>query len=366
MKTERSSTAILLVFFAVQCLRASAFSLSSTSHSPQLLTRSRSRKTTSNELFWTLQASTENEDHINQTGDYVLQTCSKAGSRRQFVATATGTISLAAFAGNTIAVESSPICVIGANGRTGSQCVQACVERGIPVRATSRSGTYNGDSSSKLVALLPCDVTKPATISRAIERCQAVIFCASASKNRGTPSQVDNDGLVNVARACLAQKIPHLVVVSSGAVTKPNSPVFQFLNLFGKIMEEKIKGEDEVRRLYSMSGNQPSLVFTVIRPGGLTEDAPRGVTALELNQGDTKSGRIARADVAALCIEATRYPGLTGFATFECYDSDTGKPLSTVGISNILKQKAAPADFTSGTEQVGETFEKLFTGLQRD
>ena len=55
-------------------------------------------------------------------------------------------------------------------------------------------------------------------------------------------SEVDNDGLVNVAKACLEYKVPSLVIVSSGGVSKPDSPVYKFLNIFGKIMEEKIKG----------------------------------------------------------------------------------------------------------------------------
>ena len=53
----------------------------------------------------------------------------------------------------------------------------------------------------------------------------------------------------------------------------------------------------------------------MIRPGGLTLDTPRGVGAIELNQGDTKSGRLARADVAALCVESLYYPDLTGETT---------------------------------------------------
>ncbi len=37
---------------------------------------------------------------------------------------------------------------------------------------------------------------------------------------------------------------------------------------------------------------------------GLTLDPARGVAAIELNQGDTKSGRIARSDVARVCVES--------------------------------------------------------------
>jgi hypothetical protein len=108
------------------------------------------------------------------------------------------------------------------------------------------------------------------------------------------------------------------------------------------------------------------LTYTVIRPGGLTEEPARGVAALELNQGDTKSGRISRFDVASLCIESTFYPKLTGGTTFECFDSDTGKPLGSVGMGNIMKQKTDPADFVTGKERRGGTWENIFTGLEKD
>mmetsp|Transcript_19537 Transcript_19537/g.47161 ORF Transcript_19537/g.47161 Transcript_19537/m.47161 type:complete len:371 (-) Transcript_19537:56-1168(-) len=269
-----------------------------------------------------------------------------------------------------------PFCVLGANGKTGTKVTQDILNRGIPVRATSRSGIYNEQDSvanSSLLLPMVCDVTDPSTIQSAIEGTRAVIFAASASKTGGTPAQVDNEGLVNVAKACIACNVPHLVIVSSGSVSKPDSPVFKFLNIFGRIMEEKIKGEDEVRALYaslpkdSQQQSSSSPTYTIIRPGGLTEEPPRGVTAMELNQGDLKTGRISRYDVASLCVESTLWPKLTGGTTYECYDYDTGKTLGAVGLSNILKQKADPsAEPTTGFERRGNTYSELFTGLQKD
>lgn len=208
-------------------------------------------------------------------------------------------------------------------------------------------------------------MTDPTTITSAIEGSRAVIFAASASKQGGTPSAVDNAGLVSVAKACIAAgQVSHLVIVSSGSVTKPDSPVYKFLNLFGNIMEEKIKGEDAVRALYK--GDDKNF-FTVVRPGGLTDEPGRGVVALELNQGDTKSGRISRADVAALCVESTFHLKYTGDSTFECYDTDTGKPLQSVGFSNILKAKTDESKvFVTGRECRGDSWENIFSGLEKD
>lgn len=262
----------------------------------------------------------------------------------------------------------SPFCVIGANGKTGSKCVQYILSRGLPVKATSRSGIYNDEGGAKSSLLIPtvCDVTVSSTIEAAVQGTRAVIFAASASKQGGTPAQVDNTGLVNVAKACIEAKVPHLVIVSSGSVTKPDSPVYKFLNLFGGIMEQKILGEDTVCGLYASLKDDEKMTYTVIRPGGLTEDPPRGVSALEINQGDTKSGRISRFDVASLCVESTFSPELTGKTTYECYDADTGKSLGEVGMSNILKKKADPSVFVTGKEHRGDTFQDLFRGLERD
>jgi nucleoside-diphosphate-sugar epimerase len=63
---------------------------------------------------------------------------------------------------------------------------------------------------------MACDVTDPFAVKLACEGTRAVIFAASASKQGGSPSVVDNLGLVNVAKACIEANVPHLVVVSSG------------------------------------------------------------------------------------------------------------------------------------------------------
>jgi uncharacterized protein YbjT (DUF2867 family) len=355
-----------------------------------------------------LSSSSSNDNDYNNNNAKGDEKVDSESSRRAFldasvasslaaVLAATSAWPISASSANAATAVSSlaaaPICVIGANGKTGTMCVRVCLDQSIPVIATSRSGVFNNKdadgvsipvvSDSVKFQRAVCDVTQPTTIASAISQSRAVIFAASASKEGGTAAAVDNEGLVNVAKACIAANIPHLVIVSSGGVSKPDSPVYKFLNLFGGIMEQKIRGEDTVRALYTSSNsnnnNQQSstgasassnllLTYTIIRPGGLTEEPPVGVTGLELNQGDVVSGRISRADVASLCIESVQYPGLAGGTTFECYTAGTGKPLQSVGLSNIFKQTSSSDDkvFQSGKEHRGEAWENLFTGLNKD
>mmetsp|Transcript_8097 Transcript_8097/g.11905 ORF Transcript_8097/g.11905 Transcript_8097/m.11905 type:complete len:345 (+) Transcript_8097:39-1073(+) len=282
--------------------------------------------------------------------------------RRDFlVAAAIGANSLS-FIHPVLAEDGSsvgPVCIIGANGKTGSECVGACIARGIHVRATSRSGAYSGiyntEANASLVSTASCDVTVPSTIRSAIEGSRAVIFAASASKAGGPPAAVDNTGLVNVAKSCIEQKVPHLVVVSSVGVSQPDSSTFKMLNMFANgVMTEKIAGETQIRAMYNDSSGS-ACTYTIIRPGGLTEEEARGCSALELNQGDTKSGKIARADVASLCIEATLHREAAGGTTFECYNIDTAKAL--------FKSKDKEEIFVSGKERRGDSWEGIFSGL---
>ena len=204
----------------------------------------------------------------------------------------------------------------------------------------------------------------------------AVIFAASASrqadaKKSSNAKAVDNIGLVNCAKLCIEKSVPRLVVVSSGGVSKPSSAVYIFLNLAANgIMDAKIAGEDAVRRLYAAPGlAEKNIGYTVVRPGGLLRDPGMGVSAVELNQGDTKSGRINRADVAAICIESLDSKAAFD-TTFECYYKDTAKGLDDVMKSNAAAVgagvKTTPTETSTGRERRGDTWPKLFEGLERD
>merc|ERR1711967_34234 len=109
----------------------------------------------------------------------------------------------------------------------------------------------------------------------------------------------------------------------------------------------KIEGEDALRDMYARAPRAAG-AYTIVRPGGLTTGDALGPEALELNQGDDKSGRISRPDAAD--------------TTFECYELETAKPVESVGLSNMLKQRD-PTPYTSGRERRGSTYAALFEGL---
>lgn len=178
--------------------------------------------------------------------------------------------------------KTKTIAVCGANGKTGKKAVVLATKKGLPVKAITTSGVFNTEGlevDTKKLTNLAASVKDLEGLKVALQGCDAAIFTASASKTGGTPQEVDRDGLINVAKACIANQVPRLVVVSSGAVTKPLSPVYLFLNLFGGIMRAKVEGEQEVARLYAglPEETKGKLSYTIVRPGGLTEELPLGV-----------------------------------------------------------------------------------------
>ena len=257
------------------------------------------------------------------------------------------------------------ISVLGTNGKTGCRVTNYALSKGYKVNAVSRSGRIEGwmPSTSNNGVLVPMagDVTKIETLDNVLQGSYAAIFAASASKEGGSAMDVDKNGLINVAKACIRNKVPRLIIVSSGAVTRPLSPVYLFLNLFDSIMKAKIDGENEVRAIYS---GQSECSYTIIRPGGLTLEIGKGVQEIELNQGDSFSGRISRCNVAALCIESVDDES-TKNVTFECYGVGTGSPLSSVGLNNLFKRKSN-TKATTGYEKTGSTYSELFEGLIND
>ena len=264
--------------------------------------------------------------------------------------------------------EADTVVVVGANGKTGAACVEylrANTACGTIVAGT-RQGTYaKGDASDGRVRATTVNVAEAsaAELANAFRGAKAVIFAASQSQSGGDAAKVDRDGVISCAKACLRADVERFVIVSSGAVSKPASPVYIFLNLFGGIMRNKILGEDAVRALYF---DRPGRAYTVVRPGGLTEDPARGVSAVELNQGDTTSGRISRNDVAAICVESITREDAAN-ATFECYYRDSAKPLGEVGLSNMMKSTSADGEVPqTGKERRGDSWDALFAGLIAD
>lgn len=201
------------------------------------------------------------------------------------------------------------VLVAGATGRTGKPAVEQLVARGYKVRAMVRDATKAKDGFPKGVTVVVADVRDPASLKRAMRGVKYVISTIGAGggpkpEPGGGPEEIDNLGVANLAVAAKNARVKHLVLVSSAAVTKFADYPVPFMR---PILAAKFKGENALRA----SG----VPYTIVRPGGLI-DEPGGKLAVHLMQGDKEAGRIPRADVATICVEALGRKSAMG-KTFE-------------------------------------------------
>jgi uncharacterized protein YbjT (DUF2867 family) len=238
------------------------------------------------------------------------------------------------------------ITVFGAGGKTGQECVKAALAKGDSVRAVVRdvkkyedslfAATAPLSSSSEVkLELIAGDVTSPPEqLKNLLAGSSAVIFAASASKT-GSVWEVDRDGLANVAAA--AKDTPTLgrVIVISSALVSPHNgwhPVRMILNNIRgrgqKIMDAKFDGENLLRAA--------GCDYIVIRPGGLTDAAPLGASALKVTQGDRNgASQIARRDVAELCVAAAHVGSEAARVTLEVC-SDARREKTDIGYESLF------------------------------
>ena len=134
--------------------------------------------------------------------------------------------------------------------------------------------------------------------------CDARVIATGArpSVDLAGPLKVDAFGVRDQIRACQAVGLGRVVLVSSLCAGRWQHP----LNLFGLILVWKRLGESWLE--------QSGLEWTVIRPGGLSEDDSRtdreGVVFSGADQQERDS--IPRRLVARVCLEALGTPASVG------------------------------------------------------
>lgn len=202
------------------------------------------------------------------------------------------------------------VLVAGATGRTGKQTVLQLAARGYTVRALVRDeGKATAAEFPAGVAVVKGDVRDMASLKAAMQGAKFVVSAIGAGGGPNPapgngPEDIDNQGVANLAQAAKAARVRHLVLVSSAATSRYADYPVPFMR---PILAAKFKGETALRA----SG----VPYTIVRPGGLVDEAG-GKVSVEFMQGDKAAGRIPRADVATVCVEALGRKSAQG-KTFE-------------------------------------------------
>lgn len=190
--------------------------------------------------------------------------------------------------------------VAGATGETGRLMVAGLRKEGYAVRALVRDPAKARELLGDQAELVQGDVKDPATLGPAMQGVSVVLSAVGPGAATGPdrPEAIDYHGVKNLAEAAATAKVQQFVLVSSRGTTQEDNPLNK---IFGDVLKWKLKGEDALRA----SG----VPYTIVRPGGLVNEAG-GQASISFEQGDVDRGqiKIARADVATICIQALKYP----------------------------------------------------------
>ena len=201
------------------------------------------------------------------------------------------------------------LAVSGASGKTGWRVVDEALQRGLTVRAIVRPEStlppaLAAAEREQRLEVHRLDLNSGEALLHALKGCTALVIATGArpSINLAGPLQVDAAGVQAQIQACRAVGLQRVVLVSSLCAGRWLHP----LNLFGLILVWKRLGERWLER----SG----LDWTVVRPGGLSEDDARaeaeGVVFTGADQQQSNS--IPRRLVARVCIEALEVAAASG------------------------------------------------------
>ena len=114
--------------------------------------------------------------------------------------------------------DETPCLITGATGFVGSHLAEACLERGLTVRALARPGADTRLLEAKGALVCRGDLVDPGSLPAALEGVGVVFHCAARVGDWGPPEEyraVNVEGLRNLLEACKGRPLRRLVYFSS-------------------------------------------------------------------------------------------------------------------------------------------------------
>jgi uncharacterized protein YbjT (DUF2867 family) len=194
----------------------------------------------------------------------------------------------------------STIAIAGGHGKIALLLGQMLAERGDTVRGLIRNPDQEADLRAAGVEPVICDLEGDGDVAAAVRGADAVVFAAGAGPGSGEARKTTMDlgGAVKLIEAAKAEGVSRYLIVSSmGAEKAPEDGS----EGFGAYLQAKWEADEAVRA----SG----LEYTIVRPGGLTDDPGTGLVEIAEK---TERGQIPRADVAAVFVACLDAPSTIG------------------------------------------------------
>lgn len=203
------------------------------------------------------------------------------------------------------------VAIAGAHGQVARRVTRRLTARGDGVRGLIRNPAQADDLRDDGATPVVLDLEQAGAddIAAAVAGCDAIVFAAGAGGGSGAARKetVDYGAAVAMLAAAQAAGVPRYVIVSAMGTDNPPSgdDVFSIYKRAKARADEALMASD--------------LQWTVVRPGGLTNDPGTGRVRLARH---TQRADIPRDDVAAVVVGVLDDPRTAG-KVFELVGGDT-------------------------------------------
>jgi uncharacterized protein YbjT (DUF2867 family) len=204
------------------------------------------------------------------------------------------------------------IVIAGGHGQIALRLERMLSARGDEVAGLIRRAEQGDDLRAAGAEPVLCDLESASVeeVAAHLQGADAAVFAAGAGPGSGADRKqtVDKGAAILFADAAERAGVRrHVVVSSMGA-----DAAHQGDEIFDAYLRAKGEADDYVR-------GRAGLDWTILRPGGLIDDAGTGLVRLEASTG---RGMIPRDDVAAILAELVDTPATTGL-TLEAVSGST-------------------------------------------
>ena len=200
------------------------------------------------------------------------------------------------------------VVVVGGHGQVAQHLLRMLAERGDQARGVIRNPDHADDLRELGAEPIVCDIERE-ELTDAVAGADAVVFAAGAGPGSGAERKqtVDYGGAVKLIEAAKANGISRYLMVSAIGANKPDT--------WSGEMRPYYEAKAEADGALETSG----LDYTIVRPGGLTDDPGTGRISVGAK---VERGQIPREDVAATLLAVLDTPSTIGKA-FDLVGGDT-------------------------------------------
>jgi uncharacterized protein YbjT (DUF2867 family) len=202
------------------------------------------------------------------------------------------------------------VLIVGGHGKVALRLERLLVGAGHTARGVIRNSDHAADLEAAGATPIVFDLERDEGLAEHLSGADAAVFAAGAGPGSGPERKltVDQDGAVKLIGACRETGVARYVMVSAIGAERPDR------------WSEEMRPYYEAKRAADVAVRESGLQYTIVRPGGLTEDP--GTGRIEVGTPLEDYGRISRDDVAAALLAVLETPATIG-VSFDVIGGET-------------------------------------------